>query len=121
VPCLQGQGHELDGGSLTHHVMSAMSHAGTHFSNVLQRPGMLAAAAAVDADAAPALCILLLASHEAYPAEARCELSHMRSLLQPATTECLRSVQGMSLQHWPLCWLAGWPESHVQLVSETNY
>ena len=70
-----------------------------HLSNALQRTGMLAATAAMDADAVPALCILLLASHEAYPAEARCELSHMRWLLQPATTECLRSVQGISLQH----------------------
>jgi hypothetical protein len=57
---------------------------------------MMAAAAAVDADAMPALCILALASHEAYPDEAHCGLTRMRSLLQPATVECLRSVQ-------PLC------------------
>ena len=76
----------------------------------LRRPGMVAACAAWDADAVPALCILALVTHEAvqnlYTEEASPQPSHVRSLLRPATTECLRSGQQVlhSLSQWKVCW-----------------
>lgn len=71
----------------------AMRYAGEDLGSALQRPGMTAAAAALDPDAVPVLCILALAADEVYATAAPGEPSCVRSQLQPATTECLRFVQ----------------------------
>ena len=78
---------------LTEHVLMAMRAAGEPLGSALQRPGMLAASAAWDADAVPTLCILALGLDRVFPREASPDPSHVRWLLRPATTECLRSVQ----------------------------
>ena len=88
----------------------AMRNVGELLGATLRRPGMVAACAAWDADAVPALCILALVTHEAvqnlYTEEASPQPSHVRLLLRPATTECLRSGQQVlhSLSQWKVCW-----------------
>jgi hypothetical protein len=88
----------------------AMRNVGELLGATLRRPGMMAACAAWDADAVPALCILAVVAHEAvqslYTEEASPQPSHVRSLLRPAATECLRSVQQVlhSLSQWKVCW-----------------
>ena len=88
--------------SVCRHVLAAMCHASESLGQAIQRPGFMAAAAAKDAEAVPALCIFAMASREASPAQAQCKLSDFFSQLQPATTECLRSVHS-GLAHRRFC------------------
>ena len=91
-PCTLDQS-ELET-SLALDVMSAICRGRKQLGTALQRPGMMATMAAIDPDAAPALCILVLATHDSYTVKARVNLGRMmRSLPQPATTECLRYAQ----------------------------
>ena len=71
-------------------VMGALRDAGNQLGTALRRLGLLAAAAAWDPDAVPALCILALGSASRYSAASPQKPNSLRSLLQPATTECLR-------------------------------
>ena len=69
---------------------SALASAGAQLGNAVLRPGVLAAAAAWDPDAVPALCILTMASHNSLTTELDGRSAHPRYMLQPAVMECLR-------------------------------
>jgi hypothetical protein len=86
-------------------VQAALRDAGHQLGTALRRPGMVAAAASWDHDAVPALCILTLGSASRSSTAAPQKLSGLRSLLQPATIECLRCVatsggELLELQHY---------------------
>ena len=76
-------------------VLATLHNVGNELGTALRRPGMLAAAAAWDPDAVPALCILALGSASSSSAAASKKPSSLHSLLQPATIECLRYVIGV--------------------------
>jgi hypothetical protein len=78
-------------------VMGALRDAGNQLGTALRRPGLLAAAAAWDPDAVPALCILALGSASRSSAAAPKQRSSLHLLLQPATMECLRYMTGLGL------------------------
>jgi hypothetical protein len=58
--------------------------------DALLRPAFMAAVAAWDLDALPAICILTLASCDLFPAETDGKPSNPRRLLLPAAMACLR-------------------------------
>ena len=71
-------------------VMAGLRGADEQLGKALRRAGMLAAAAAWDPVAVPALCILTLGTATEALESVRFKLRC--SLLQPATAECLRCV-----------------------------
>ena len=79
-------------------ILAGLRAAGHQLGTVLRRPGMLAATAAWDPDAVPALCILALGSASRSSAAEPQTPSKLCSLLQPATMECLRCVASALFQ-----------------------
>jgi hypothetical protein len=73
-------------------VLAALRDAGNQLGTALRRPGLMAAAAAWDPDAVPALCILTLGSASRSSTAAPQKPSGLLLLLQPAAMECLRYV-----------------------------
>ena len=71
------------------HVLAGLllNHPGERLGEAVRRPGMMAAAAAWDPDAVPALCILTLAGDDMTPDLRRTPSRRPRQLLQPATLE----------------------------------
>ena len=97
-------------------IMVGLRGAEEWLAKALRRTGMVAAAAAWDPDAVPALCILALGIAtqvaQSVPHKPSC------SALQPATVECLRCVTrlGSLLVKLTACQQLA-PTAHVQLAT----
>jgi hypothetical protein len=75
-------------------VLEGLFGAGVRIGTALQQPGLLAASAAWDPNALPALCILAMASDAECPAaDSDGRLVCMPSQMRPALGLCLRHVQ----------------------------
>lgn len=84
------QDHELH--EPLHQVLAGLCGASVCLGTAFQRPGVLAASAAWDPDAAAALCILAVASAANDPAADPDELPTCLRM-RPALADCLRHVQ----------------------------
>jgi hypothetical protein len=75
-------------------VLAGLFGAGVRLGRALQQPGLLAASAAWEPDALPALCILAMASDAECPAADLDGVSiDMPLQMRPALEACLRHVQ----------------------------
>ena len=92
---------------------AAVSCAGKQLGGALRLPGMVAAAAARDPDAIPAVCILAAACHTALASELGGRVGDPRSLLQPATMHCLTYILLTLMGHICLTDMDGHPSQHT--------